>query len=83
MRDSAQLEDLRREQADAEGQLARLTMKVNEFEGQRAETTDAIERSKAVCEEIKFFTKAEVHRLKGVFFAGYDSDRLAALLTPE
>jgi chromosome segregation ATPase len=62
------LEDLRREQADVQGQLARLNRKVDEFEVQRAEATEAIERSRAVCEEIKFFTKQEAHRLKGKRF---------------
>jgi hypothetical protein len=64
---SGQLEDLKREQADVEGQLARLNKKVDEFEVQRSEATEAIERSRAVCEEIKFFTKQEAHRLKGMW----------------
>lgn len=59
------IEDFRRDVAEAEGTLNRLQAKEDELDAQLAESKDAIEASKRVCDEVRYYTKTEMWRLKG------------------
>lgn len=61
----AQLEDWRRQQTDADAQLARLQGRLSELETQRAEATTAIARSQRYCDEVRSYTRLEIERLRG------------------
>lgn len=59
------IEDYKRDVAHTEGTLERLRQKEEELDGQAAECKDAIETSKRVCDEVRFYTKTELWRLQG------------------
>lgn len=59
------IEDYKRDVAQTEGTLERLQQKEEELDSQAAECKDAIETSKRVCDEVRYYTKTELWRLQG------------------
>lgn len=59
------LEDYKRDVVETESAMERLRQKEEELDLQVAECKDAIETSKRVCDEVRYYTKTELWRLQG------------------
>lgn len=59
------IDDYKRDVAQTESTLERLRQKEEELDAQAAECKSAIDTSKKVCDEVKYYTKSELWRLQG------------------
>lgn len=86
---NAQIEDFKRDNAEAEGTLERLVNKTDEFEHNIQDIKDSIRESQKICDQVKYYTKSEVMRLQGksdgkpIWFATRRRDDCSARSLPE